>query len=119
MPRALHISVSLIGVLLLISPYDCLAAMVNRKAAVCCARGKCLPTRTADDCCRNTAPDGIRLAAVKPSHVSPVRGPGFVAVLSVSEVTRRLNPFANAAFSQSASPPESPPGFRRNLPLLI
>jgi hypothetical protein len=119
MRRSLHFAVTLISVLLLISPYDCLAAMVNPKAADCCAKGKCLPTHDADDCCRNTVPAGSQVAALKPSQASFAHDTGFVAVLSVPEVTRQLLAFARANFSQSPSPPGSPPDFHRNLPLLI
>ena len=36
-------------VLLLVRPFDCLAGLTTPKAADCCAKGKCLPTRGADE----------------------------------------------------------------------
>lgn len=117
MRRAIHMAVTIVSVLLLLTPYDCLAAITTPKAADCCAKGKCLPTRDADECCKNTAPSASQLLAAKPDHASvPVPHSCAVdlhcALPSFVPISRR---YPVAAFA----PPGSPPGLRRNLPLLI
>lgn len=117
MRRAIQIAVTIVSVLLLLTPYDCLAAINTPKAADCCAKGKCLPTRDADECCKNTVPSGSQLLAAKPDHTS-VPVPHFCAVAVHAALPSFLaisRPHTVAAFAS----PGSPPGLRRNLPLLI
>src|SRR6185437_2750186 len=52
MRRGIHIAVALALALLLLRPFDCFAAMSTPKAMACCAKGKCLPTTDADECCK-------------------------------------------------------------------
>src|SRR6185437_5657816 len=118
MRRWVHIVLTLVTVLVLLRPFDCLEAMVNRKAADCCAKGKCLPTRDADECCRNKVPAGNQFAATKPSHGSLTPGSEYVAVPIIPALSREVISFANADLNPAPSPPGSPPGSSRNLPLL-
>jgi hypothetical protein len=117
MRRAIHIAVTIMSVLLLLAPYECLAALTTPKAADCCAKGKCLPTRDADECCKNTNPSGGQLLAAKPDHTS-VPAPHFFPIdvhVSLPSFVVISGPYTAARFA----PPGSPPGSRRNLPLLI
>jgi hypothetical protein len=58
MGRKVHILVSVIAMILLIRPLDCLAFGVSRsETAKCCLKGKCAPTAQADACCRASVPD--------------------------------------------------------------
>src|SRR5439155_622745 len=66
MRRAVHIAVTIVAVLLLVKPFDCFAGAMSAKAAACCAKGKCLPTRAADDCCKSTVPSGRQLLKSRP-----------------------------------------------------
>jgi hypothetical protein len=117
MRRVVHIALTLVLVLLLVRPFDCFAGMLTRKAADCCAKGKCLPKGDADDCCKNSTPDGNQLLASKSHHLSaPI--PDFT-VLAVSAMLPELHLFVAGHVYRSSSPPGSPPGIRQNLPLLI
>jgi hypothetical protein len=58
MRRKVQLAVSVIAILLLIQPLDCLAFGVSRsETAKCCLKGKCAPTANADACCRASVPD--------------------------------------------------------------
>src|SRR5947209_5314506 len=73
MRRSVHISVALLAVMVLIRPFDCLAGGFTRKAAACCAKGKCLPTSNADECCKGTVPGASQLSTPKaPDQPAPV-----------------------------------------------
>ena len=113
--RSVHISVALLAVLVLLKPFDCFAGGFTRKAAACCAKGKCLPTSNADDCCKSNVPAGNQLSAPKaPDQVAPV-----YAVMA-SPVPGPLAPaFVEFPFDEANAPLGSPPDFRLNLPLLI
>ncbi|HEX4135726.1 MAG TPA: hypothetical protein VHY84_14015 [Bryobacteraceae bacterium] len=119
MRRAAQFALTVLTVLLLLRPVECFAGMMTAKAADCCAKGKCLPTAGADECCNTTVPSGSQFAPVKPSHICLTQGPGFVGIIGIPDVTRQFPAIIRANFNQSASPPDSPPGFNRNLPLLI
>src|SRR6266566_653130 len=73
MRRGIHISFSLIAVLLLLKPFDCFSSgPFTQKAADCCKKGKCVPSTNADDCCKGTLPGGKQLVASKaPHHSTP------------------------------------------------
>jgi hypothetical protein len=115
MRRSIHISVTLLAVLVLIRPFDCFAGGFTRKAASCCAKGKCLPTSNADECCKSTVPAANQLSAPKaPDQPTPVH-----AVI-VADVPGPLAPsFVAFRFDEAHAPPGSPPGSCLNLPLLI
>ena len=117
MRRAIHIAVTIVAVLLLVRPYDCFGAIMTRKAADCCAKGKCLPTRDADECCKNTAPSGNQILASRP-HSQSVPIPHFDLVRMVDTLDGQGIVRTPRVLPQS-SPPGSPPGSRSNLPLLI
>ena len=74
MRRGIHITISLMAVILLIRPFDCFAVGTpSRQANDCCLKGKCVPTATSDECCKNTVPDNNQLAPSKASeHSSPL-----------------------------------------------
>jgi hypothetical protein len=113
--RRVHIALTVLAVLVFLKPFDCFAGGFTRKAAACCAKGKCLPSSNADECCKNTVPSGNHLSAPKaPDHAAPLYAlmiadlPAVVAAPSI-------------AFSvdETPAPPGSPPNSRLNLPLLI
>ena len=118
MRRAIHIAVALVTVLLLVRPFDCFAGTMTPQAADCCAKGKCHPGRNADECCRNMTPSGAQLGVLGPSHHQAVPVPNFTAARELIVVPQRIVSL-QAGASLSSSPPGSPPGAHRNLPLLI
>jgi hypothetical protein len=115
MRRGVHISVALLAVLILIRPFDCFAGGFTRKAAACCAKGKCLPTSNADDCCKGTVPEASQLSKPDaPEQPTPVH-----AVI-VADLPGPFAPsFVAFRFDEAHAPPGSPPGSHLNLPLLI
>src|SRR6266566_2782556 len=119
MRRAVHIAVTVVAVLLLVRPFDCFAGAMTAKAAACCAKGKCLPTRAADDCCKSTVPSGRQMLESRPDQSNLV--PDFAAADALG-ATLLPQPFlciTSDSNRASSSPPGSPPGSRHNLPLLI
>ena len=115
MRRGIHIAISLIPVLLLLTPSDCFGSgQFNQKAADCCKKGKCNPSN-GDDCCKGTLPGGKQLVASPTAHHAQF-------TLNVA-TTVALDPFKPAAAMRTtgaiAAPPGSPPTSRLNLPLLI
>jgi len=115
MRRSIHISVTLLAVLVLIRPFDCFAGGFTRKAAACCSKGKCLPTSNADECCKGTVPGASQLSTPKaPDQPTPV-----YAVMAADVP----GPFAPSCvafwFDEAHAPPGLSPGSRLNLPLLI
>jgi len=117
MRRAIHIAVTIMAVLLLVKPYDCFGAIMTPKAADCCAKGKCLPTRDADECCKNTAPSGNQILASRQNNQS-VPIPHFDLMRMVDALDGQVLVHTPRVLLEF-SPPGSPPGSRRNLPLLI
>jgi len=115
MRRSVHIALTVFAVLVLLRPFDCFAGSFTRKAAACCAKGKCLPSSKADECCKNTVPGGNHLSAPKaPDHASPLYA------LLIADVPAVVAPPSIAfSFDEPQAPPGSPPNFRLNLPLLI
>jgi|KBSMisStaDraftv2_1062788.scaffolds.fasta_scaffold410565_2 hypothetical protein len=113
--RGIHIAISLMAVVLLLRPLDCFAAGTpSRQANDCCLKGKCVPTATSDECCKNTVPDNNQLAPSKAGeHSSPL------IALTVVHIGTLLPP----AFLAGGDPvPHPPPGTRLtspSLPLLI
>ena len=116
MRRGIHISVSLIAVLLLMKPFDCFSSgPFTQKAADCCKKGKCVPSSNADDCCKGTLPGGKQLVASKAPHHS-IPAPDLIATATQGPIAPA---FAAVALDQTNAPPGSPPISRLNLPLLI
>src|SRR5437899_2453641 len=74
MQRGIHIAISLMAVVLLARPFDCLAAGApSQKAADCCLKGKCTPTAKSDECCARSVPDGNQFVKSKAAdHASPL-----------------------------------------------
>src|SRR5438876_4780887 len=70
--RSIHMSIALLAVLVLIRPLDCLAGGFTRKAAACCAKGKCLPSSNADECCKGTVPGGNDVSRPKTAGHSTI-----------------------------------------------
>ena len=118
MRRAIHIAVALVTVLLLVRPFDCFAGTMTPQAADCCAKGKCHPGRNADECCRNMTPTSTQLSVLGPSHHHAVPVPDFTVATELIVVPQRIVSL-QAGAGLSSSPPGSPPGTHRNLPLLI
>src|SRR5712691_2275634 len=113
--RRIHISVTLLVILVLIKPLDCFAGAFTRKAAACCVKGKCLPRSSADECCKGTVPVGSQLLAPKaPDYSTPVLA---LMAADVRGPIPRL--FIAFQINEAHSPPGSPPSSRLNLPLLI
>jgi len=115
MRRSIHISITVLAVLTLIRPFDCLAGAFTRKAAACCAKGKCLPTSKADECCKSTVPAGNQLSAPKaPDQPTPIHA------VTTADVPDLLGlSFVAFSFAEAHAPPGSPPSSRLSLPLLI
>jgi len=115
MRRGVHITISLVAVLLLLKPFDCFSgSKFTKEAADCCKRGKCSPS-TKDDCCKGTLPGGKELVAsakVDQNH-SPIVLPVIAMVLIVEPMLAAATP------QETSSPPGSPTSTRLNLPLLI
>ena len=118
MLRGIHIAISLIAVLLLIRPLDCFAgSKLTREAADCCSKGNCFPKKNADDCCKNTVPEGKQFATatLKSADHSPL-----IVAMPVDYAVEVITPQITAdLFPTVHSPPGSPPSSRLNLPLLI
>ena len=116
MRRGVHIAVSFVVVLMLLKPFDCFSSgPFTRKAAACCKKGKCVPSRNSDDCCQGTLPGGKHLVASKTPHYSIV-----TLDLITTDVPGPIAPALAASASIDVdAPPGSPPVSRLNLPLLI
>jgi hypothetical protein len=117
MRRSLHIAISLTVVILLLGPFDCLAAGAPRgQAANCCLKGKCAPTANSDACCKNTVPGRSQFVPSKAAeHSSPLIA--LVAVLHAPTLVSCL------AFQALGDPVRHPPPrielTAPTLPLLI
>lgn len=73
MRRGVHIAVSLVVLPLLLKPFDCFSSgAFPRKAAACCKKGKCVPSKNSDDCCKGALPGGKQLVTSKAPHHSIV-----------------------------------------------
>ncbi len=117
MRRGIHITVSILAVLLLLKPFDCFSSgKFSQKAADCCRKGKCVPSPNADDCCKGTLPGGKQLVVARaPQHFTPSLEFVYVSALAAMEPAFA----ATASAGDDDAPPGSPPGPRLNLPLLI
>src|SRR5258707_2743419 len=109
MRSSIHISVSVLAVLLLLKPFDCFSTgQFTEKAADCCKKGKCVPSSNADDCCKGTLPGGKQLMASKaPHHLTPTLD--FMASNAAGPIAPA---FAAVFFSRIEAPPGSPPSSR-------
>src|SRR4051794_23241694 len=74
MHRGFQLAVAVLAVFLLPRPFDCFASgTFDRKAADCCAKGKCHPSADSDQCCKASVPDGNHFLATKAAdHSSPL-----------------------------------------------
>src|SRR5713226_1240487 len=116
MRRGIHISFSLIAVLLLLKEFDCFSSgPFTQKAAECCKKGKCAPSSNADDCCKGTLPGGKHLLMSKaPHHSTPT------LALITTDAPGSIEPaFATTALTDVHAPTGSPPSSHLNRPLLI
>jgi hypothetical protein len=115
MRRCVHIAITLLVVLALARPFDCFGGAFTRKAAACCAKGKCLPSANADECCKASVPAGNQLSAPNaPEHSA------HLAVLAAAAMPVVIAaPSLISFLHETHAPPESPPNSRLNLPLLI
>jgi hypothetical protein len=116
MRRGIHISVSVIAVLLLLKSFDCFGSgQFTQKAADCCKKGKCVPSSNADDCCKSTLPGGKQIEACKGSqHSKPM-----LDLLTTNAPDPIDSSFAPTALTDFYAPTGSPPSSHFNLPLLI
>ena len=116
MRRGFHIAVVLLVIVVLIGPSDCFAnGAKTREAAACCLKGECHPGANADDCCKNTAPDGPRLVGTTATnHDVPL-------VVSPVEESRTLvsPPLFERLTNELRHPPPHPSLATVDLPLLI
>jgi len=119
MRRAIHMVITLLVILVLIRPCDCFAGLKTGKAADCCAKGKCLPTRDADGCCKATLPSDTQVIAAKISHFAPVPSLELAAIVLPAAVFHQSLQSLRPTERLALRPPGSPPGSDRNLPLLI
>jgi hypothetical protein len=119
MRRGIQILITLVVIIVLVRPFDCFAALTSRKAADCCAKGKCLPTRDADDCCKATLPADTQVIAAKVSHFTSLPSLELSAVVVPTLVAPQIIQTFGSTERLSVKPPGSPPGSSRNLPLLI
>ncbi len=115
MRRGFHIAVALLALVALARPFDCFGATFSKKAAECCHKGKCLPTKDADECCKSTVPSGNQLTAPKSLDHSTQ----LPAVLAAEAPVLLVAPTFATVLDEAHAPPGSPPGYRLNLPLLI
>ena len=115
MRRGFHIAIALLALVALARPFDCFGATFSKKAAECCHRGKCLPTKDADECCKATVPSGNQLTAPK----SPDHSTELPAILASEAPVVLVAPTYATVLDEAHAPPGSPPGSRFNLPLLI
>ena len=115
MRRSIHIAITLVVSLALIRPFDCFAGTFTRKAAACCAKGKCLPKSNADECCKGTVPGGNQLSTPKTADNSTP----ILALMPAEAPSLAVPTFVSSGFDEAHAPPGSPPGSNINLPLLI
>ncbi len=115
MRRGLHITIAVLAVVTLLRPFDCFGATFSKKAAECCHKGKCLPTKDADECCKATVPSGNDLTAPN----TPDHSIQFPAVLTTEASVVLTTPAFASLLDEAHAPPGLPPDLRLNLPLLI
>src|SRR5262245_50575872 len=66
MKRSIHITVSLLAIIILIRPFDCFASSERATSQIeCCLKGKCTPSAKSDDCCRSSVPDASQFVVSK------------------------------------------------------
>jgi hypothetical protein len=115
--RGIYIPVSIIAVLLLLKPFDCFSSgQFTQKAADCCKKGKCVPSPSADDCCKGTLPGGKQLVVSTGPHRSAPTPDLITSDVTISKIAP---PSAMLGFSRVEAPRGSPPSSRLNLPLLV
>ncbi|MGI8742723.1 MAG: hypothetical protein ACR2NN_09160 [Bryobacteraceae bacterium] len=111
--------VVLMGISLLLTPFDCFGTTgLTRQAADCCAKGKCLPNKDSDDCCKRTAPDGRDFVTASSKVLVHVLTPVYV-VAAEQCFSPVLSSALSPHFELAYSPPSSPLGSRFSLPLVI
>jgi len=115
MRRGIHITISLMAVILLIRPFDCFAVGTpSREAADCCLKGKCVPTANSDECCKNPLPDNDQIAPSKVvGHSSPL------IALTAVHIPTLISPTFLAVGDPVSHPPPGIPLTSPSLPLLI
>src|SRR5258708_5324752 len=116
MRRGIHIAVTLLAVVTLITPLDCFASGVrSHEAAACCLKGECHPGANADDCCKNTVPDGsLLLAPTAKNHHVPL------VVSTVAESGTLVSTQVSLRLTNELRYPPPPPFLATvDLPLLI
>src|SRR5229473_2527116 len=108
MRRSVHMTTALIGLLLLLRPFDCFSASgMTHEAACCCAKGKCVPSKDSD-CCRRSVPDSQQYLGA--AHQAPVQSlPILELIEPVAPIFLAAPQFTVGIFSNIHSPPGSPP----------
>src|SRR5262245_15685886 len=115
MRRGIHIAIAVVALVALLRPFECFGATFSKKAAECCHKGKCLPTKGADECCKGTVPSGNQLTTPK----SPEHSIQLPALLAAQVPILFVPPSFGTLVDEAHAPPGSPPGSRIGLPLLI
>jgi hypothetical protein len=111
--------VAWMGISLLIAPFDCFGTTgLTQQAAECCAKGKCLPTKDSDDCCKRTVPDGHDFVMASGKVLVHVLTPLHAIAAAPCPLPTFSNPLP-ARLELAYSPPGSPGWSPLNLPLLI
>ena len=106
MRRGIHITISLVAILLLLKPFDCFSnGPFTRKSAECCKKGKCTPSTGADECCKGTIPGGKQLVASKASEQSAPA----LDIIAADVVGPVGLSFARTSLAADQLPPGSPP----------
>jgi len=116
MRRGVHITVTLIAVVLLLKPFDCFSSgSFTQKAADCCEKDKCNPSANSDDCCKGTLPGGKQLVASKAENRNTPAPDLIATTCGLGSIEPAL---ATVPFTEGQAP-GSPLVSRLNLPLLI
>lgn len=111
--------VAVIGAYLLVAPFDCFATTgLTREAADCCTKGKCLPTKNSDSCCKRTVPNGRDFVSASREALVHSLAPIYL-IADEQPALSFTQGSVSPDFELSGAPPGSPPGRRLNLPLLI
>ena len=111
----IHIAAAILALIGLVRPFECFGAAFTRKAAVCCTKGKCLPSKDADECCKGAVPSAVQLTTAK----APEQSIPLPALMVIDIALVIPAPSFEFRADEVHRPPGSPPGSRLNLPLLI
>jgi len=110
--------VTLMSIYMLTLPFDCFGTTgFTRETADCCAKGKCLPTKNSDSCCKRTVPNGRDIVTV--SSTVAVHDLVQLHAIAVAQFFPPSLIQLSPRFELAYSPPGAAAASRLNLPLLI